>query len=59
MDDDAPRPKTGFQPAKLDPFSLDDLAAYRAELEAEIARVDAEAETKTGRMSAADALFKK
>ena len=58
MDDDAPRKRDGFQSPNLDAYSLDDLSAYRAELEAEIARVDAESKTKAARMDAAANLFK-
>jgi len=58
MDEDRPTPPAGFTPPSLDPYSLDDLAAYRATLEAEIGRVDAEAEKKRGRFAAAEAAFK-
>ena len=58
MDEDRPAKPAGFTPPNLDPYSLDDLAAYRETLEGEIARVDAEAEKKRGRFAAAQAAFK-
>ncbi|MEM6492561.1 MAG: DUF1192 family protein [Pseudomonadota bacterium] len=58
MDDERPKKRDDFTPPSLDPYSLDDLADYRATLEAEIARVDAEAEKKRARFAAAAAVFK-
>ncbi|MCM8556393.1 DUF1192 domain-containing protein [Sphingomicrobium sediminis] len=43
----------------LDPLSVDELDARVARLNAEIERVEAHKKSKTGHMSAADALFKK
>ena len=59
MDEERPKTKDGFSPPNLDPYSLDDLAAYRAALEAEIARVEADAAQKRDRFNAAEAAFKK
>lgn len=58
MEEDQPRRADVFAPRPLDALSLDDLAAYRAALEAEIGRVDAEAAVKARRRDAAAALFR-
>lgn len=59
-EDEAPKPlPSRFQPLRLEPLGVAELALYRAELEAEIARVDAETARKQSHLSAADALFRR
>ncbi len=64
MDADEDRPRQqGDRPVFLSPAALEragveELAAYRDALVAEIARVDAETVRKRDRRGAADALFK-
>ena len=61
-EEERPR-QTGDQPvflsvAALERAGIEELQAYRLALLAEIARVDAEADTKRNRRGAAEALFK-
>ena len=59
-EDEAPkRPPTRLAPLRLDPLGVEELAAYREELVAEIARVDAEVGRKQSHKSAADAFFRR
>lgn len=59
-EDEAPKPPPSrLQPLRLEPMGVAELAAYRIELEAEIARVDAEIARKQSHLSAADALFRR
>ena len=47
------------QPLVLDRLSVEELREYRAELEAEIQRVDAAIKERRGHIAAAEALFRK
>jgi uncharacterized small protein (DUF1192 family) len=47
------------QPLVLDRLSVEELGDYRAELEAEIVRVDAEIRERRGHIAAAEALFRR
>jgi len=59
-EDEAPKPPLSrFQPLRLEPMGVAELAAYREELRAEIARVEAEMARKQNHLSAADALFRR
>ncbi|BBK40091.1 hypothetical protein STVA_01110 [Allostella vacuolata] len=57
-EDLAPRPAKPA-PRLLDPMSVDELEAYIAEMEAEIARVRAAIEAKRGHRNAAEAFFRR
>lgn len=58
--DDDTEPKTKRKTLKpLDGYSIDELAAYVADLQAEIVRAETEMAKKKNHMSAVDALFKK
>ncbi len=60
IEDDLPRPRPArLVPPLLDPFGVEELAAYIGELEAEIARVRAEIARKQTHRSTADAFFRK
>lgn len=54
-----PRPKEGFQPAKLDGWSAEALRDYVAALRAEIARAEAAMAAREQQKQAADAFFRK
>ena len=59
-DDEAPKPPPGrLQPLRLEPMGLAELTAYREELMAEIARVDAEMARKKSHLGAADTFFRR
>ncbi len=60
MDDEEARPRqtTGLS-RPLEPLSVADLEAYRAALEEEIRRVDAELALRRSLRGAAEALFKR
>lgn len=59
-EDEAPkRPPARLMALRLDPLGVEELAAYREELVAEIARVDAEVGRKQSHKSAADAFFRR
>ena len=59
-EDEAPkRLLARLAPLRLDPLGVEELAAYREELVAEIARVDAEVGRKQSHKSAADAFFRR
>ncbi|HUC63161.1 MAG TPA: DUF1192 domain-containing protein [Alphaproteobacteria bacterium] len=58
IEDLEPR-KAKPKPKSLDPLSVDELNAYIAELEDEIARVKAEIGRKQAHLNAAAAFFKK
>jgi uncharacterized small protein (DUF1192 family) len=47
------------QTVPLDRLSIEDLSDYRAELEAEIARVDGAIKDRRGHIAAAEAMFRK
>ena len=57
-EDDIVRPK-GWVPLVLDSMSIGQLEDYIAQLEAEIARVRADIESKKTHLSGAESLFKK
>ena len=57
-DDDLPR-KIAWEPRNLEALSIDQLEAYIAVLEGEIARVRADIAAKQSVRSAAEAFFKK
>ncbi|MCB4822301.1 DUF1192 domain-containing protein [Roseicella aerolata] len=59
MEEDAPRRPTGFTPALLDGWSVEDLKHYIATLQREIARAEAVIEKKQAHRGAADAFFRK
>ena len=58
IDDLEPR-KTAAAPRNLDPMSIDELAGYITELEAEIVRVKAEIARKQAVKAGAEAFFKR
>jgi uncharacterized small protein (DUF1192 family) len=58
-EEEAPRRGPGFVPAVLDGWSVADMDAYLAVLEAEIARVRATREARGSVRAAADALFRR
>ena len=57
-DDPPPRLKSFLSPLPLDLLGLEELAAYVAELQAEIARVEQNATAKHAHKNAAAAFFK-
>lgn len=58
--DDDTEPKTKKKTLKpLDGYSIDELAAYVADLRTEITRAETEMAKKKNHMAAVDALFKK
>jgi uncharacterized small protein (DUF1192 family) len=57
-DDKLPRP-IDWQPKNLEPMSIDQLQAYIAVLEGEIARVREDIAAKQAKLSAAEAFFRK
>jgi len=61
IEDDEARipPPSRFQPLRLEAMGVAELAAYREELRAEIARVAAEMARKEGHKTAADAIFRR
>lgn len=58
-EDEAPAPPPRFVPLGLEPLGAAELTAYRSELVAELARVDAELAQKQAYRTAADAFFHK
>lgn len=59
-DDELPaRRKRRVEPLVLDRFDVDELRAYVAELQGEIARAEAAIAAKSGHRSAAEAFFRK
>ena len=58
-DEELPRKKPRFEPLLLDGVSREDLLAYIASLEAEIARVKATLSARQSHIGAAEALFRK
>jgi uncharacterized small protein (DUF1192 family) len=58
-DEDLPRKKPRFAPLPLDGVSREDLEAYIADLETEIARVRATIAARDSHRGAAEALFRK
>jgi uncharacterized small protein (DUF1192 family) len=59
-EDDGPvRKRTRFEKPVLDAFGIVELRDYIAELQEEIARVEADIERKQGHRSAADAFFRR
>ena len=59
FDDLPPKKAEGFTPRVLDNLSVDELAHYVTELEAEIIRVKADIEKKKVHQNAASDFFKK
>jgi uncharacterized small protein (DUF1192 family) len=59
MEEDAPRPGTGFTPPVLDAWSVEDLKHYIARLQAEIGRAEAAIARKQSHRGTADAFFRK
>ncbi|MDO9711166.1 DUF1192 domain-containing protein [Paracraurococcus lichenis] len=59
MEEDAPRPATGFVPAKLDGWGVEELKHYIARLQAEIARAEAAIARLQAHRGAAEALFRR
>lgn len=58
--DDDTEPKSKKKTLKpLDGYSIDELAAYIADLQTEITRAESEMAKKKNHMAAVDALFKK
>lgn len=58
--DDDTEPKSKKKTLKpLDGYSIDELASYIADLQAEITRAESEMAKKKNHMAAVDALFKK
>jgi uncharacterized small protein (DUF1192 family) len=57
-DEPPPRPKKLLLPPSLDLLGVEELAAYIAELQAEIARVEQSIATKRAHKDAASAFFK-
>jgi uncharacterized small protein (DUF1192 family) len=53
------RKRTRLEKPVLDTLGIEELRAYIDELRAEIARVEADIETKQGHRSAADAFFRR
>jgi uncharacterized small protein (DUF1192 family) len=58
-DEDTPRKKPRFDPLPLDGVSREDMEAYIAALETEIARVKATMAARDSHRGAAEALFRK
>jgi uncharacterized small protein (DUF1192 family) len=58
-DEETPRKKPFFAPLPLDGVSREDMEAYIAALEAEIARVKATIAARDSHRGAAEALFRK
>lgn len=58
-DDDTPRRAPRFDPLPLDGASREDMEAYIAALEAEIARVKATIAARESHRGAAEAIFRK
>ncbi len=60
MDEDLPlRKRTRLEKLVLDTLGIDELRDYISELQAEIARVEADITRKNSHRSAADAFFKR
>jgi uncharacterized small protein (DUF1192 family) len=59
MEEEPPRPATGFVPAVLDSWDVEELKHYIARLQAEIARAEAAIARKEAHRGAADAFFRK
>ncbi len=55
--EDMPKKQSGFQPANLEPLSLDELSSYIKTLEDEIDRVEAEVRRKKAHQEAASSIF--
>ena len=59
FDEDAPRPRGNFTPPVLDSWGVEDLRAWIATLQAEIARAEAAISSREAQRSAADAFLKR
>lgn len=59
MEEDLPRPRTGFTPPVIDRWDVAELRAYITALQAEIARAEAAIAKLDAHRSAADAFFRK
>jgi len=58
MEEEGPRPTNRFQPAVIDRWDVDELRAYIATLQAEIARAEREMGKRQAHRNAADAFFR-
>ncbi len=58
-DEETPRKRPRFEPLPLDGVSREDMDAYIASLEAEIARVKATIKARDSHRGAAEALFRR
>ena len=58
LDEEPPRRADRFAPAAMDSWGVEDLRAYIAALQAEIARAEAAIRQREAQRSAADAFFK-
>jgi uncharacterized small protein (DUF1192 family) len=59
IEEERPRPVTGFTPAVLDSWGVAELRDYIARLQAEIARAEAAIATREAHRGAVDALFRR
>ncbi|RAI55941.1 DUF1192 family protein [Roseicella frigidaeris] len=59
MEEERPRPTTGFTPAVLEGRDIEELRRYIVTLQAEIARAEAAIARKEAHRGAADAFFRK
>jgi uncharacterized small protein (DUF1192 family) len=59
IEEEPPRPVTGFTPPALDSWSVAELRGYIARLQAEIARAEAAIATREAHRGAIDALFRR
>jgi uncharacterized small protein (DUF1192 family) len=53
------QPRPAYVPAKLEALSIDEIEAYIAHCESEVARAQAEIDARSSHRGAAEALFKK
>lgn len=58
QEEDGPRRRDAFQPRVLDAMGEEDLAAYIAELQGEIARAEAAIQVRRAQKLAASAFFR-
>jgi uncharacterized small protein (DUF1192 family) len=59
IEEERPRPATGFTPAILDSWGVAELLDYIARLQAEIARAEAAIAAREAHRGAVDALFRR
>lgn len=55
--EDMPKKPSGFQPANLEPLSMDELSRYISQLQDEIDRAEAEISRKKAHQEAASSIF--